>query len=787
MSIRLKLIAILLLISLVPILFLAFIDVYTSREAMRQEIGNKFEKIAVEKARAIKAIFSAKIDETVLLAAHPMVVETVRAANAAWSDRSQEDVLAEILAEDDRWITDAGRTARSVAITRHPLSEFFRGYQNRNTAKYGEIFVTDKFGANLAMTRPLSDYYQADESWWQEAYGEGRGAIFLDDRGMDDSVGAIVIGAVVPIRDSGQVIGILKINFKVTDVVQVVSDPPGSSSSAERVFIMRDSGSVVFDTGADSAPPLTELEAAAARSNSMGWSLANHDHRTFIMGHAPISVPIYSRILPEGAKAGVKGESWHQTTWHVFLEIDQKVAFTTIERATHAFLFVGFLTIILVLSIAVRLAEDLSRPIRLLDAGTRIIAEGNLSHRLAHHLTMNRRDELGSLAEAFDSMVDKLQYSLTEHHKLSRAMEQSHSMVLITDITGRIEYANRRFLEFTGYEADELIGRDPSLLKSDQTPPEVFEGLWQTIISGQTWSGNILNLRKDGQTVWTNLTISPLIDDQNETTHFIATYDDLTERMERERSIRQTQKMESLGSLSGGMAHDINNMLVPIIALSHEVRDNLPPAGEDYKLLGISIAAAERVKDMVEKILAFSRQDSGAMKMVDIHDLIRNSADLVASTMPSSINLTLHLEKGIGHVKADGSQIGSVLLNLVSNALDAMDGQTGRLDIALAPVEVDHMTATRVPNLKIGYYARLTVSDSGPGMPEAVLRQVFDPFFTTKQVGKGSGMGLSMCYGIVSLHGGAIDMSSQPDTGTTVTVYLPLADRQADSTRISND
>ena len=418
MSIRFKLVSIFLLISIAPIAFLSVTGIQMSRGSLREEIGSKFENMAVEKARAIETILNSKIEETVILATHPLVIDALRKANGHYRGRTDDEALLEIAALDHKWISQKGKTPKAKEIVATQLSAFFRRYQDRNDEKYGEIFVTDAKGANVAMTKTLSDYYQADESWWKESFAGGKGAVFIDDRGYDESVGAIVAGAVVPVRDGGEVLGILKINYKVIDIINVAADVGKNIAIA----IARNSGSLVISPGVERPLTTTGPEKRIMGKIKGGWVLGVHDGKKTIMGYAPISVPIYSRILPVGAERGVKGEKWHGTIWFMLLDIEQDIAFAAIDVMTRTYLIGDLVLILTVVVVALTLARKLSRPIQHLREGTEVIATGNLSHRL----TAKRKDEIGDLARAFNIMTVTLQETEADRKRAEDALRKAH-------------------------------------------------------------------------------------------------------------------------------------------------------------------------------------------------------------------------------------------------------------------------------------------------------------------------------------------------------------------------
>jgi len=364
--------------------------------------------------------------------------------------------------------------------------------------------------------------------------------------------------------------------------------------------------------------------------------------------------------------------------------------------------------------------------------------------------------------------------------KLSQAVEQSPASVIITDTSGVIEYVNQKFTEINGYSAEEAIGQNPSLLKSGETSDSVYENLWTTLKSGKNWHGTLRNKRKNGSVYLSGASISPIIGPDGVNTHYLATMQDITQKIEDENRLKQADKMESIGGLAGGIAHDFNNMLLPILSLTDMTRKALPEDSRDRIRLDKVIEAANRAKELVAKILAFSRHEDAQQENIDIYASIHEALDLLHSTLPSTVKITEKLEIDTGTVFADRAQMASVLMNLASNAADAMEGHTGEMEVSLSPVKVSEEKATSIQGLKAGKYAKLVVEDNGHGMDAKTLARIKDPFFTTKEVGKGTGLGLSMVHGIIYKHDGAIDISSTPGKGTTIEIYLPLVEGEAE-------
>ncbi len=259
--------------------------------------------------------------------------------------------------------------------------------------------------------------------------------------------------------------------------------------------------------------------------------------------------------------------------------------------------------------------------------------------------------------------------------------------------------------------------------------------------------------------------------------------EDITERAqmeaalrEKDEQLRQSQKMETIGILAGGIAHDFNNILAPIIGYTDMAQKTLPPDSRARSDLDRVVKAAQRAKDLVSQILAFSRKEEQKPQLVQMHLIVREVIKFLRPSLPATIEIRERLDARSGTVLADPTKLHQVLMNLCTNAYDAMRQKGGVLQISLDTVEVDAGHAEAYPSLNEGAYVRLTVGDTGHGMDRDTMARVFEPFFTTKGVGEGTGLGLSVAYGIVASSGGAITIDSEPGKGSAFHVYLPQAD-----------
>ncbi len=485
-----------------------------------------------------------------------------------------------------------------------------------------------------------------------------------------------------------------------------------------------------------------------------------------------------------------------------------------------------------------------------------------------------------------------------ELRKLSRAVEHSPASVVITDLKGNIEYVNPAFTRITGYAREEVIGRNPRILKSGESPPRAYEDLWEAITHGREWHGEFHNRRKDGSLYWELASISPVADAERRTTHFIAVKEDVTarkeaeaalakselyyrsliehaldltavlapdgtvlfvsesserllgirpddirgrnvfdlihredgahvkeriagvlargakfeaiefrirhadgtwrtlsaigkplppetgiegliinardlsERLELEAQLRQSQKMEAVGRLAGGVAHDFNNLLTAILGYTELLLADVGPEDPKAAELNEILTAAQRAAALTRQLLTFSRRQVEQVEIVDLAVTIRGMEKMLRRAVGEDIVFAVSVPPELGRVRADRSQIEQVLLNLVVNARDAMPkGGTLRIEAA----NVSRNAPGSTPSARTDAWVTVSIADDGVGMSEETLRQMFEPFFTTKPKGKGTGLGLTTVYAIVHQAGGFTEVESTPGEGTAVRVFLPRA------------
>jgi PAS domain S-box-containing protein len=419
------------------------------------------------------------------------------------------------------------------------------------------------------------------------------------------------------------------------------------------------------------------------------------------------------------------------------------------------------------------------------------------------------RDEQGHPAGIVGIMFDQSEKNrmLAEQQQLATAVEQSPDAIIITDLEGRIQYVNQAFSKVSGYTASEAIGRNPSLLKSHRQSPEVYEELWRTISTGGTWSGRLVNRAKDGSLFTEDTKILPAFDGNGAMRNYIAVKRDITEVIGLERQILHAQKLEAVGRLAAGIAHEINTptqyvgdntrfmkdsfsalfeLLQQHEALERAVRNSEPVDGvlaelarardkadleflldELPKAVEQSLEGIARVTEIVSAMKEFSHPGSDAKTSFDLNAGVRSTTTVARNEWKYVAELELVLEPALPAVMCFPGDINQVLLNLVVNAAHAIEERLKAQGAA-------DKGRIRVSTSSTPTSIELRVEDNGPGISEAIQSKIFEPFFTTKAVGKGTGQGLALARSvIVDKHQGRIRCESEVGVGTTFIIELP--------------
>jgi PAS domain S-box-containing protein len=403
--------------------------------------------------------------------------------------------------------------------------------------------------------------------------------------------------------------------------------------------------------------------------------------------------------------------------------------------------------------------------------------EKRVSERTAD-LAASRLAALNMMEDAVAAR-QSAEHAQAELARLGAAVQQTADSIVITDVEGRIEYVNPAFERITGYSRDEALGQNPRILKSPKNDPAVYRDLWETITSGNVWVGQLINRKKDGSDYTERVTISAVHDEAGRIVNYIAVKQDTTAQAQLEEQLRQSQKLEAIGQLAGGVAHDFNNLLTVIGGYSSILLGKLPADSPHRASVEEIKKAGDRAGALTRQLLAFSRKQILQPKVLNLNTVVTDLEKMVRRLIGEDIDVLTIKSPVLGQIRADPGQIEQVLLNLIVNARDAMP-QGGKLTIETRNVILSEEAAQRRA-APAGSYVTFSVSDTGQGMDAAIQPRIFDPFFTTKGSGKGTGLGLATVYGIVKQSGGHIWVYSEVGSGSVFKIFLPRLDQPPES------
>lgn len=365
------------------------------------------------------------------------------------------------------------------------------------------------------------------------------------------------------------------------------------------------------------------------------------------------------------------------------------------------------------------------------------------------------------LAVVKDISEEKLKE--VELQRFFNIVENSINPVQITDINGKMIYVNPAFMKASGFKKEELIGKNPRIFGSGKHPKKFWDKMWQTISSGKAWFGEIEDRKKDGEPFYTQLLISPIFDKEENVTGYFGIHRDLSEKRTLEKQLIHTQKMESIGTLAAGIAHEVGNPLASISALVQVARRSTedPFIREKLDLVKSQVT---RISKIIRDLVDFSRPSDFELQRVNINECLKEAVEITkVGTKSKDIQYNVKLSDEVPNLPLVADQLEQVFVNILLNAVDALnevkDNREKSITIESALSEDESI---------------ITFTDSGSGITEENLNKIFEPFFTTKSSGRGTGLGLWVSYGIIKSFQGNLEVKSKIGQGTTFTIKLPI-------------
>jgi len=403
-------------------------------------------------------------------------------------------------------------------------------------------------------------------------------------------------------------------------------------------------------------------------------------------------------------------------------------------------------------------------------------------------------DEVKLLSE----LSDDLSYGITslrvaiesekvekEYRLLASVIEQANEGIFLIDSKGVIQYVNPAVTTINGRSSHDMIGYNINTLVYQEPERQFYEAILKASFQEEHLVDHFQYKQENGIILELDVITWSVSDSVGNIISHVALIRDVSYEMQLESQLRRAQRMEAIGTLAGGIAHDFNNTLASIITCTEMALEEAPKGSTIKELLDIVLKSGLRGKNLVKQILTFSRQGEQERQEVRVDLVVSECLKLLRATLMPTIEIMLHIDKNLGLVFADPTQIQQIVMNLCTNAVHAMRGQAhGEMEIWLNNVEIDRISVTNFGNLPPGPFLCLTVGDNGHGMDEKTIDRIFDPFFSTKGQSEGTGLGLSVIHGIVSNHGGAITVESTLGQGSQFKVYLPRLDK---STKVTAD
>jgi PAS domain S-box-containing protein len=603
---------------------------------------------------------------------------------------------------------------------------------------FTNLLLVDDGGTPVCSHHPnvvgLLDY--GDRQWVQDVM---QGRPVISDPLVGKLTGAWAVVVAAPVLRDGQPVGAAVLGLELARFQEILS---GISLPERALITLATNSGTVLGRSLDperwvgsSLPPPTDTEQPLGTAGGLieGPSM---EGEPMLFANVPVSGAPW-RVYAGWSEAEALGGAWRQA------------------RQSGAF------ALLLLVLTAAGLAWVYVPTTRSLG---RLVAEAGEAARSGLPLSAEGPVEIRSVAGRINETLATLGRAEDQARKLARVASQLADPVFITDRDGVIEYVNPAFERVTGYSSEEALGQTPAILNSREHPEDVYADLWRAVLSGETYRGRIRNRRKNGRTYTDEKTISPLRNEAGEITHFVATGRDVTDQEAIALRLRRAEKLEAVGQLAGGVAHDFNNVLTAITGYAELLSADLKARGNEEGLAHVReiLEGAQMAGSLTHQLLTFSRREVVEADSVALNAVIKRVTSFLRRVIPADIGVAQEMDPGTPPVWIDPIHAEQIVLNLALNARDAMpDGGVLTLRTSVNGMEGDPEHG----------WAVLEVGDTGTGMPTDMTDQIFDPFFTTK--GHGTGLGLATVREVVSGAGGTIRVDTVLEEGTTFRVTLP--------------
>jgi len=680
---------------------------FLGHRLLMETIGRNHVDIAESLAVTVSEMVENSLDSIKVYAANPDHAAAILERQAAYEGMDEAALRGYFTDMDKKWASAA------------PDSPLVKAFLTGKSAKrlktdvladgtFAEIFTTDKFGGLVAASGKTSDFYQADERWWQEAYNGGKGFIYAGDIEYDKSSGVTALTIAVPVRnEKDEVIGVMKAVINAG----ILFDPLHRFKLGEtgHAVLVNKEGFIIYHAGMS---PLSkklcdddEFKKITGAPGRYALSRSPHKHdKEMFLAFAFVDDPVL-------AGNGI--------LWRVFVDQEGAEVFSPVRALFTQMIWITVIMILVLAPVAFYFAGSFVKPIKKLHDATEHIAEGELDHPIE----IRTGDEIEQLADSFRDMVSKVRARTEDFKGLYASLEQK------------------------------VRERTVGLERAQDATMHILEDLQSAKAELEKKSGGLEDsLEKAAKT--RQIMIS-MLEDNNQ---IRARLEEKLEELKSAQSMLvQSEKLASLGKLVSDMAHEVNN---PLMIISGRAQLSEMDAGENGELkenLRIIMDQCQRAKHIIQRLLAFSKPSLGESKKINMNDSINFIIHMVEHQFSlRNVRVERDYAKDLPLAEVDDKQMHEVFINLLNNAAEAMPG--GGVITVKTHAENDKVI--------------VEIKDTGGGISRENMPRIFDPFFTTKK--EGTGLGLSVCYGIVKAHGGELKYSSKPGRGTTAAVELPV-------------
>ena len=779
-SIKLTLILYIFLVGLVPLGIGAALVYFYGTRSLQDSIGMGFQELAVETSHQVDAVLEAEIQRMRVIANVPIIIKDVAyRANRRYDGMSEEAVRKLLAKQEEAWgsnqLSDhevlSNRTARFLVETKELAGDTIMG-----------IMITDIHGAVIVATSRPKRFTHAHEAWWKGALDPAGPARYVSDivekgRGTFASQGD-TLDIAIPIMDANQEkpIGVLKVCYRFDNLFALINKVRIGQTGHGMLFAS-DGTPLVCPILPRTAHRMDEGLLRLIVSEKPGWAVAEddgHGARQTVVGFAPL----------QGLKH-LRGDSLGGKTWHVFIRQHPSESFAPLRDLLVKVGGVGIVLVGFLAFLGNYVGTKLVRPIQALHDGVEAIRRGDLSHRVS----LKTGNELEALAETVNNMAQQLNVSKSELESCNRSLseqvaeqtkELTHQVrrtdailsnmaegLIILNNSHEVEFMNPAARALYGTSmgercADLIYGRLRPCTDRDHACPTVDCPV-DSLLHGRHEVYEYETKDLQGRTIQVGMV--PTAGEGGEKL-IVVLLRDVSRESKLKRRLMLSEKLATMGKMAGGIAHEINNPLGIVLnrieCIEREARGQGVPAGF-LKDLAVIRNHASRIVRITKSLLTCSRDSAMTLKPLDVNTIVRDAVVLAGERLnKAGVRITSELAENLPAVMGDKDKIETVIGNLLDNAIDAVPASGGTVTVE-----------TRNVSLSGNDGVEIAVSDNGPGVSPEFSERVFEPFYTTKPVGKGTGLGLFLCYAIVKEHKGEITVIPKQGGGSTFLVTLP--------------